>query len=625
MEQPPVYEVYDLENKIGKGTEKRIKFFVASAVFVIALIAIIFFCISSFSDGIFSENIIVYKSNDGFNIRIGNLEKIVSDESAADFKCDKENKRVFYSVESSYADGVYDLYFIEKKRSELTEPKIIDYGIERNYILNSGKIFYTKKNTQAGALDAFCCDFDKSTVETFSSNVENIYPVDNSNTIFFIKLHADNRVLYKYSTESPIEICRDIVDIHLYNDCDSPHLIYETKSKIYNGMTELYRTEAEGAPELICDNTYRVMYEEYIPDGNLYYFTSSQENISWSYVIADEYSESDKTLTRPIRDTFLSILGISVEYNEKLREYQDKLVRDEIREALNESVEKGEFSAPVYTAFAYNSDGSHKVAEKINPDAVYATASFGLPKLIFESSEIIESETDMASLVEIAQRSTINEVIEYARSVVNNSIKSTGIKISGQTDNGISVTSLEGYSKTNTMFNFSRDGKRIYAFERDSAGERLKLYSCEIGSDLKLSQKVNINNGISSYGFTDNSVIYLKSDIGKNTGDIYSYSGDENIKLSNAANAMKIVNSKEIIVMKNYDDSTELITADYYIVDEKEENLVSEKVNVGSFSMNNSGDSAYVAESEKSKALFICSDGISKQIDDGVIEILLFI
>ncbi len=614
-----------MEKEFTKRTEKRIKFFTAVAVFVISIIAIVIICISLFSDGISSDkNIIVYRTNDGCMIKIGNLESNITDSSACDFKCDKENKRVFYVVESSYSDGLYDLYYIEKNRSELTKPKIVDYGIEKNYILNSGKIFYFKKNSHAGALDALCCDFDKSTVETFSSNVENIYPIDNSDTVFFIKLHADDRVLYRYSTESPIEVSRNISAVHLYNNCENPHLIYETKSKIYNGMTELYRTEAEGAPELICDNTYRVFYEEYEPDGNLYYFTSSKENISWSYVIVDKHSESDKLLTRPKRDSFLSILGISVEYNKKLREYQDKLVRDKIREALNESVEKGDFSAPVYTAFAYNNKGNHKITENINPDKIYASSQFGSPKLIFESFEIVESETNMESLVEIAQRSTMAEVIDYARSVVDNSIKSKGIKIAGCNENGTADSFLEGYDKENTVFIFTKDGNRFYAFVRDSAGDRLKLYSSQIGSDMKPSSKYNINNGISSYGVIENSVVYLKSDVGKNTGDVYSYSGTENIKLSNAANALSVENGRYIVVMKNYNSSSSEVSADYYAIENKTEKLIAENISVDGFVMNYNGQTCYITVTENGKELFINSDGKSSHIADEVSEILLF-
>ncbi len=614
-----------MDKLFGKGKEKRIKFFVAAAASAVAVIAMIIICVSFFSSfKSVNKSIIVYKNENGCVVRIGELEYVVSDSTASDFKCDTENNRVFYTVSSSYSDGLYDLYYIEKNRSELIKPKIIDYGIEKEYILNSGKIFYLKNNPQVDANDAFCCNFDDSTIETFSSNVESVYPINNSETVYFIKLHGNERVLYRYSGESPIEVCRNISEIHLYNESKNPHIFYETNSKIYNGMTELYRVEAEGAPELVCDNIYKVMYDEYSPDGNIYYFTSSTENISWSYVIADAYAETDKTITRPQRDNFLSILGISVEYNEKLREYQDKLVRDEIRDALNESVENGYFSAPIYTAFAYNSDGSFKIAENINPQNIYATSAFGSPRIIFESSEIVKSSTDMSTLVDIAQRSTMGEVIEYARSVVDNSIKSVGLKVAGCDENGCFDYNLEGYDLKNTSFTFSEDGCRIFAFVRDTAGERLKLYSCTLGSDLKPSTKVNINNGISSYFFIENSVIYLKSDVGKNTGDVYAFFGKENTKLSNAANALKVENKDCIIVLKDYDSASGIATADYYIVNNSSEELIAEKVSVDSFIMDKSGDIAYISDSDGSETLYIYSEGKCTQITDGVSEILLF-
>lgn len=612
-----------MDKTFGKGKEKRIKFFITASVVAVAVIALFVICISFFSSfKSVNKNIIVYKNDIGYVVRIGKIESVITDPDAADFKCDTENNRVFYTVSSSYSDGLYDLYYIEKNRSELTKPKIIDYGIEKGYIFNSGKIFYLKNNPQVGANDAFCCNFSDSVIESFSSNVESIYPINNSDTVYFIKLHGNERVLYKYSGETPIEVCRNISEIHLYNESENPHIFYEISSKIYNGMTELYRAESEGAPELICDNTYKVMYDEYSPDGNLYYFTSSKENISWSYVIADVYAETDKTIVRPKRDSFLSILGISVEYNEKLREYQDKLVRDEIREALNESVENGEFSAPIYTAFAYNSEGSFKITENINPDSVYTTAQYGLPKIIFEASEITKSSTDMATLVDIAQRSTMSEVIEYARSVVNNSIKPVGLKVAGCDRNVCYDYNLDGYDKLNTSFTFSQDGGRIFALVRDTAGERLKLYSCTLGSDLKPSTKVNINNGISSYYFIENSVIYLKSDIGKNTGDIYLFSGEENKKLSNAANALKIENKDYIIILKDYDSSSEIATADYYVINDYAEELIAENVIIDSFMIDKSDVVAFISDSDS--ALYVYSERECMRIADDVYDILLF-
>ena len=56
-------------------------------------------------------------------------------------------------------------------------------------------------------------------------------------------------------------------------------------------MSELYIAYTDTEPELICDNTYSVMYDHYKPGGNLYYFTSSTESVSWTDVISDEYAE----------------------------------------------------------------------------------------------------------------------------------------------------------------------------------------------------------------------------------------------------------------------------------------------------------------------------------------------
>lgn len=613
-----------MKNSVRIIRENKIKFIVATAILVLSITAVVIILVAFLgTKGAINNNIIVYEKNNQLIVNINKLETVITDQTADSFVCDSDNNRVFYTVASSYSDGLYDLYYIEKQRSELTKPKIIDYGIEKDYVFSSGKIFYLKNNSQAGANEAYVCDFENSTIKPFSTNVESIYPLDNSDTIYFIKLHGNERVLHKYSGEDSVEVDRNISAIHLYNNCDKPHILYESDSTVYNGMTELFIAYSDGAPELICDNTFSVMYDEYLPDENLYYFTSSSENISWSYVISDSFADSDKTLTRPKRDNFFSILGISVEYNQKLREYQDKLVRDEIRASLNESVEKGDFSAPVYTAFAYNSDGSHKITENIDPSNVLCVSPYGNPKLIYEGSEITENVADISSLVDIAQRSAMSEVIEYARSVVKNSVKTTGIKICGCYQNSSSEYLLEGYDKTKTSFSFSEDGNRIFALVRDSAGDRLRLYSCQLGSDMKPSQNLNVNNGIFSYYFIGNSVVYMKSDIGKNTGDIYLYDGNENVKLSNAVNALRVDNSDNIVVLKNYDESV-IPKADYYIVKDGKEELIAENILVDSFYIVESGKSAFIINSKNKRELKIYYDGSSSVISDDVSEIVMY-
>ncbi len=564
---------------------------------------------------------LVYRTGGEIVVRINGKERILSDMSARNFKSDGENDRIVYTVDSSRYDGLYDLCYIQKHGSELLEPKIIDVGIEENFNVISGKIYYLKKNTSAGANDGCVCDIDNGKIETFSANVENIYVLDGTSKLYFTKMHGNNKVLYSYENETPKEICRDIVNVFCYNDTEKPHIIYERKSQINVGMTELYIAYSEAEPELICDNTYLVMFDDYSAGGNLYYYTSSTESISWSAVISDEYAESDKTVTKPVRDNFFAFLGISAEYNAALRKYQDKLVRDEIRAALNKSVENGEFTAPIFTVFAYNSQGTFKIAEKIDPQNVYTVSDFGNPQIIFESTEMTTNQTDMGTLVSIAQRSSMSEVIEYARSLVNESVKSNGMAFAGYCDSGAVSYELQGYDRQKTLFSFSGSGSRIYAFVRDTNGDRLSLYTNSINDKLMPSACVNVDNGLSNYRIVDDAVVYLKADTGKNTGDLYSFDGEKSIKLSNAASAFTVKNSENIIILKGNNVSDSNPTADYYVFDGEEEKSVDSNIIVSTFNVEENGKAAYITGD---KALKVYYRGKNALIADSADEILMF-
>lgn len=590
----------------------------AGVIAIVAVIAVVFQLVGFFKAE--NNSIVVYKKGSETVVRIGDTEKYVSDLTATGFKCDKESDRVFYAVESSYSDGLYDLYFIEKNRSEISEPKIIDIGIREDYDVVSGKVYYLKKNVSAGAFEGCVCDIDNNKIETFSGNVDDIFALD-AQTVYFTKMHSSNRVLYKYENSETAEVCRELSNIICYNETENPHIIYEKKSSINSGMTELYVAYTSSEPELICDNTYYVMYDDYAPEGNLYYFTSSVESVSWSYVIADQYAETDPEIIKPVRDDFFAVLGISAEYNEAFKEYQDKLIRDEIRAALNESVENGDFSVPVFNAFVYNSDGTFMIAEKVDPKNVYTVSAFGAPKIVFESTEVLPSDTDMSTLVEIAQRSEMREVINYAKSIVDESVKSEGMAYAAYGESGAVSCLLEGYDKSKTLFSFSENGERLFAFVRESQGERLNLYSNRIGESLTPSQGVGVDTGISSYSFSENSVIYLKSDQNKMSGDVFNYNGEESVKLSNSVNAFTVEDNKDVIILKNHNSDTSTQTADYYIFRDGEEILIDSEILVDSFIYSDTGNAAYITPNNE---LCIFGGEKSSSINDGVSEILLF-
>lgn len=603
---------------------KKVAFSLATVAALIALICagVVIYQLTS-GTKLENKGIAVYKKGSESIVRIDGKEEVISDISAGVFKLDEESNRVFYTVESSSGNDLYDLYYIEKRRSELQKPRIIDVCIKKEYEIVSGKVYYLRMNEDQRAYDGCICDIQSNQIETFSGNVESIFPLNGSNTLYFTKMHIDNRVLYKYENGAATEICRNLTDIFSYNNTDKPHIIYETKSKINSGMTDLYIAYAESEPYLICDNTYLVRYDDYQPGGNLYYFTSSSENVSWSFVIADSYAESDKTVTKPERNDFFSLFGISHEYNEALRTYQDKLIRDEIRSVLNESLINGEFSAPVFNAFAYNSSGNFKVAENINPEYVYTVSAFGEPKIIYESTQVTQSDTDMGTLVEIARRSSMNEVLEYARSVVSDSVKSKGMAYAAYGKNGIVTSELSGYDKSKTLFSFGKQGGRIFAVVRESGGEKLSLYTNSLDEKLMPSAEIGIDTGISSYRFIGDGIIYLKSDINKNTGDIYYYDGEKHNKISNAAGAFTVENDSDIVILKDNDVSKPQPLANYYLYSDGEEKLIGSDVIVSTFNYTGNGKAGFISDNDGKNSFIIYSNGKSAVIDEGVSEIIL--
>lgn len=568
----------------------------------------------------------VYKREGKSVVRIAGQELVIDDTTADDFACDKEHGRVFYRVNSASSDSLYDLCYVELKKGEITAPRIIDYGVEKDYGVSNGKVYYRKFNRSIGADDGCVCDPGDKKISTFAENVSTVYTLDGASEIYFIKMHGDTRVLYRFDGEQPTEAARNVVGVYTYNGVDKPHIIFEKKSQTVNGATEIYIAEAGGQPALICDNAVSVMYDNYRPGGNLYYFTSSDESVSWSYVISDNYEESDKSVTRPRRTDFFSFFGVSADYNKALREYQDKLIRDEIRAALNECVANGDFSVPAFTAFAYTPNGVLKVADDVDPTRVYSVAANGEPKIIFESMKVLSGETAMDTLVDIAQRSNMSEVIKYAKSIVTDSVVSDGMTVAANIGGSPVSHPLAGYDKSKTLFSFSEDGSRIFALVRDNAGERLSLFTNSIDPSGAPSSEVGVDTGISSYRFTKDSVVYLKSDIGKGTGDVFAYNGEKSVKLANAANAFQLEKGDNIVILKNYDSNASDPTADLYVYEDGKEKQVASRVSTDSLICSQDGVLGYISVDDSgSRSFGIYGGGEAVTASSGVSEILLLV
>lgn len=597
---------------------------IAAAVSLVVLLVVVITVIVLKSNNIENNSVLVYKKGNECVIRIDDKETTVSDSTAANFKAEKDAKRVYYTIVSSFDSNYYDLYYVQLEKGEISKPSLIDCVVEYDYEVIGNKVYYLKYNETNKADDGCICDIESKKTTVFSSNVNGIYYL-NGNGIYFTKPDGENLALYGFFGETPQEVSRNVTELYCYPEAEKPHILYTTNSGTYKSASSLFIAYDGGEPETICDNAYMVAFDEYKPGGNLYYFTSSEETVSWSYVISDEFAESDKLITKPnVLDFFGGLFGISADYNEAYVAYQDKLIRDEIRKALDETVTEGGLTAPVFSVFAYSGEKILKVAQKVDPSRVYSYAAFGEPKIVFENTSVKENETDMATLSGIAARSGMEEVILYAKNIVANSVESHGMALAIGKNGGVTHT-LNEYDKGRTKFRFSENGEYVFAIVSDTQGGKYTLYSNKVGGN-SVEKRVTVAANIKSDSVKvkGDSVVYLVTDTGKNTGDIFSFNGSESTKLSNSAEEFIIDKYGNVFIQKNIDADTDEIKADYYAVFEGKEIQIGSYVLTSSFKTREDGSASFVETDGKDARLMIYWNGETTEVCKGVSQLLLY-
>ena len=203
-------------------------------------------------------------------------------------------------------------------------------------------------------------------------------------------------------------------------------------------------------------------------------------------------------------------------------------------------------------------------------------------------------------------------VIKYAKSIVTDSVVSDGMAVAANIGGSPVSHPLAGYDKSKTLFSFSEDGSRIFALVRDNAGERLSLFTNSIDPSGAPSSEVGVDTGISSYRFTEDSVVYLKSDIGKGTGDVFAYNGEKSVKLANAANAFQLEKGDNIVILKNYDSNASDPTADLYVYEDGKEKQVASNVSTDSLICSQDGVLGYISVDYGGSEAVTASSGVSE-------------
>lgn len=183
---------------------------------------------------------------------------------------------------------------------------------------------------------------------------------------------------------------------------------------------------------------------------------------------------------------------------------------------------------------------------------------------------------------------------------------------------------LDEYNNNGTLFSFSPDGTRLFAFVKTAQAESFNLFTNTIDNSSKPSDEITVDTSVSSYNLSDESLIYLKDSTGKGRGDVFSYDGSEQKKLSGNADGLTVDKNNNIIIFKNYSDKSGEPLTDLYIY-ESGEKLVSKNVVSSAFVFDDEGDSAFISAGKNGvKALGIYGSGKAEIIAENVSELIMF-
>jgi|GEM_PF-6993935 len=393
-------------------------------------------------------------------------------------------------------------------------------------------------------------DFQSLTSVQVTDEIKQAYILPRDNIVYFTRPADSNKALYKYVFgREPKKIATNTARVEFYKSAEAGVLIYET-SVAGSPYSELFVINGPKEPEFVSAEVVSVRYEDYRAGGNLYYFKNTEKNAAWTDIVPDTFQVEDAKMTQPKKDDYLSFFGISFEYNQAYKEYQNKLLRDSFRAKLDEIVKEGNLISEPADCYVFKDSASALVETNVIPENIIAVSNGGSPKIIFQKSIYTKSDTSLESLAETLSGSSDEEIKSYLLSIIkqNTVVQGAFIKFAGAAQSiGLN---MQNDDKATSSILFAENGKMFYTLIKDMQGEKYTAYeTTSDGNGISESRPIDVN--ITSYDILNDGFRYLKTEPGEQKSALYSYRGGESVKLLNNVNAFSVLNENGLLAFAN--------------------------------------------------------------------------
>lgn len=292
---------------------------------------------------------LVYLKDNEFTVSINNKQYTVGDDVYEDddnaetisnytsyiVQTSKDGKYLFYPQDYGY--GEFSLYR-KKLNGEKAEEIKVDSGVSGYTVLDNNDVVYIKseklyysdleeKRKIASEVSWFRVSANGKYIMWYTSDGDNrLYIQDIKGKKDYVKVDSDIDYIEAYSENFDRIVY--VKDDHLYLVRD-----FEEKEKIASDVAEVCVQDIDGNLGI-----YYTIYEE------------EDSQFSLSDVIEDEYAVSDSQMVEPdiqdyqkteMKESFWGLIeSVTTDdaYYQELEKYQEKLARDDIRDALDESL-----------------------------------------------------------------------------------------------------------------------------------------------------------------------------------------------------------------------------------------------------------------------------------------------
>lgn len=632
-------EVTETETAQDKKKAK-IKKLVRSAVFVVLSVCLLvglsvaFF---HFDDYSHKANA-VYQKDGIVCIKLENDNVITLDEVRHVTMSDDGTKLV-YSQDTASKTGKYDIRVIDfKKRSSVDKKgSVIVSGTDSDWQTdnNISYVYYTK--TEKKSVKYYAYDTQTGRTDLIVSDASDFYIPPMGDVVYYTRQTSDGKALFRKAFGEEAESLADIADLRSFSNDELLEVFYTVKNSGDDSDTlTLYKVSGASAPVKISDKISEVYLDDYEIGGNLYYFIKTESDFNWQDIVDDNYADYDATLEKPDKGDYLVTKGFifkrttvdEAAYNAAAQKYSQKLLRDEIRQALNDT----KFSLALkseYQIMVYDGNISKQLAGGIKLEDLLAFSKTGAPRIVFSKKGIdSQKKLTMDSLYKTAAKSGVDYAVDSVMNLLDEGYEITSaVKYAWFDGNKALEYELDaGYDMTNANYIFAGRDKLFAAVKSDDT--HYELYCSDIDSS-SISKGVAFASDVTSFEAQGDMLLYY-AESQSGTSDLYVYKDGAVNPVCESCTDYFVRESGEVVAFKGVFSDSVLQSVDITVYKDGKAKTVDKNVSYKYFLIKDSYfayitnyQTAAASDSQAPKGgeLKIYSDGKAKTVDSGVTDI----